>query len=75
MFVTAWKTLSESPVSLSDNLLAQHILFRLSLIMGEEKEARRLFSHMKDQNLIDHDIEHLNRTLQVEGIDSVKEFL
>ena len=75
MFVTSWKTLNDVPVSLSDNLLAQHILFRLALILGEEKEARRLLSHMKDQNLIDHDIEHLNRTLQVEGIKAVKEFL
>lgn len=72
MFVTAWKTLTESKVSLGDNLLAQHILFRLAIVLGEEQEARRLLAHMKSQNLVDDDIENLSKVLQVEGIDQVK---
>jgi tetratricopeptide (TPR) repeat protein len=72
MFVTSWKILTDSKVSLSDNLLAQHILYRLAIILGEEQEARNLFTHMKSQNLIDEDISHLSKKIQVEGIDQVK---
>ena len=75
MFITSWKIITESKVSLSDNLLAQHILYRLSIILGEEQEARNLYTRMKSQNLIDEDISQLSKKLQVEGIEKVKEEL
>ena len=72
MFVTAYHKLTESTLSLSNNLLAQSILFKLSLIVGEEVESRKILSEMKSRNIINDEVLELGKILYVEGLEPAR---
>lgn len=69
----AWEYLQSSPVSLSDNMLAQSLIFKLSAVLEDEVAARATLQNIRSQNLREDEVAELGKILVVEGIGAVKE--
>lgn len=67
--------LQTSLVNLSDNLLAQHLIFKLCVALEDEVNARAALQNIRNHNLIDPEINELGRLMVVEGIIAVKEVI
>jgi len=71
----AWDYLQSSPVNLSDNMLAQSLIFKLSAVLEDEIAARATLQNFKNNNLRDQEIAELGKLLVVEGIAAVKDLI
>ncbi len=71
----AWDCVQSSPVSLNDNLLAQHLIFKLSIVLEDETSARAALQNIRNHNLSDPEVMELGRLLVSEGIFAVKDVI
>lgn len=73
MLMESWRCLDESPVSLSDNVLAQKLIFKLALAFGDENAASASLKILKFQQGIDPEIKRLSEMLETRGIVAARE--
>lgn len=71
----AWRTLASSPVSLVENILAQKLRFRLSILLGMEPEARATYQHMLAHQMVDGDTKRVAELLDVTGFGAARDKL
>lgn len=71
----AWDCLHSSPVTLNDNLLAQHLMFKMSVVLEDEASARAALQNIRNHNLSDPEVLELGRLLVSEGIFAVKDVI
>jgi hypothetical protein len=71
----AWRTLEDSPVSLRENVLAQKLRFKISLLLGYEAVARATWQHLQLGQMLDSDTKRLGDVLELSGIGKAKERL
>ncbi len=71
MMLQAWNTLTESPESLQENVLAQKIRFKLALVLGKEKMARDIYQHIYNRRLYDDETKHWGDRLAHEDFHAV----
>lgn len=75
LFNSAWEVLTSDLRAFSENILAQNILFRLSVILKSESEARKILRHIHSHRLNDSDINALEKQLEDEGFQRLRRFL
>jgi len=68
----ASRTLDETPLSLKDNILAQKLQFRISILAQQEYLARSLFNSLKMQQMLDPDIRSLGDLMEVSGFEKAR---
>lgn len=68
MLMESWRCLDESPVALTDNVLAQKLVFKLALAFGDENAAAAALKILQFQQGIDPEIKRLGEVLDVSGI-------
>ena len=64
----AWQVLEQSPEPLRENVLAQKLRLKLTLLMGDEAAAKATHQHLKIQQMQDLDSKKLGELLEVSGI-------
>jgi len=64
----AWQVLEQSPEPLRDNVLAQKLRLKLTLLIGDEAAAKATNQHLKLQQMQDLDSKKLGELLEVSGI-------
>lgn len=70
LMTPAWQTLSQSQTPLATNVLAQKLLFKLSLILGFESSARSIYQFIVHQDMLDAGISRLGNELQKKGFSA-----
>ena len=68
LLMESWRCLDESPVALSDNVLAQKLIFKLALAFGDENAATAALKILKFQQGVDPEIKRLSEMLEMSGI-------
>ena len=64
----SWQVLEQSPEPLRDNVLAQKLRLKLTLLIGDEAAAKATNQHLKLQQMQDLDSKKLGELLEVSGI-------
>ncbi len=68
LIMEAWAALERSPAPLSDNVLAQKLRFKMSVLLGDETTARAAIQSLKVQQGVDPEIRRIYDQLEVEGV-------
>jgi tetratricopeptide (TPR) repeat protein len=68
LLIECWRLLQESPVALHDNVLAQKLLFKLSLAFGDEQRVMESLTLLKQEQGIDAEIKRLVERIDRLGI-------
>lgn len=68
LVLDSWNTMERAPISLTDNVLAQKLKFKMAILLGDEASARTALQHLKVQQGIDPEIKKLSDQLDIEGL-------
>lgn len=71
----AWQALEEAKSSLRDNVLAQKLKFKLSILLGQESTVRATYRHMKVQQMTDNEISRIGEMLEMSGLAATRDRL
>jgi len=71
----AWRTIEDSPVSLRENVLAQKLRFKLSLLLGDFGVARSTYQHLLAHQMLDADTKKIGDHLELSGPEKARERL
>lgn len=69
----AARVLDESPLSLKDNILAQKLQFKISMLANQEYLARSLFGNLKLQQMLDNETRALGDAIENSGFQKARE--
>jgi tetratricopeptide (TPR) repeat protein len=69
----SWKVLSDSPISLKENVLAQKIRFKLAVLLNDEADAKATYHHMRLKQMADTETKRLGDILENSGNAPAKE--
>ena len=72
---SAWTTLEDSPSNLRDNLLAQKLRFKISILLADDRAARSTLEHLKQHQMLDQESRRLADQLEVSGIEAPRQLL
>jgi hypothetical protein len=67
LILDAWRNLEDSPITLKDNLLAQKLRFRLSLLLNNEEVCRSTYKHLKVFQMLDADLNRIGDVMEISG--------
>jgi len=68
LVLDAWTTLDKAPSPLTDNVLAQKLKFKMSILLGDESSARSAMQCLKIQQGIDPEIKKISEQLERDGL-------
>ncbi len=68
LILDAWTVLDQATSSLTDNVLAQKLKYKMAILLGDEGSARSAFQHLKIQQGIDPEIHRIHEQLDMEGL-------
>jgi len=68
MVSEAWQTLEASPEPLRDNVLAQKLRLKLSVLMGEDAVVKATIQHLKLHQMHDSDSKRLAEQVELNGL-------
>ncbi|NRA43591.1 MAG: hypothetical protein HRU09_01410 [Oligoflexales bacterium] len=71
----AWEQIKRVKAPLHDNILAQKIMFKVSILNEHESTAKSILQHMTHRRLLDNELELLGKELKLGGIQSAKSSL
>ena len=72
MIMDAWTTLDHAPLPLTDNVLAQKLKYKMSILLGDESSAMTALQHLRMQQGIDPEIKRISERLEVDGISTAR---
>lgn len=75
LILDSWNALDESETSLTENVLAQKLKFRLAILLGYESALRAIIRHLQSRNFIDEQINRLINEFEVSGIEYARKSL
>lgn len=75
MVADAWRVLEDSPVPLRENLLAQKLRFRLSILLNLDGIVRATYQHLKLHQMLDADSKRLGDLIDVSGLEAARDKL
>jgi len=75
LIAPAWRAIEDSPVSLRENVLAQKLRFKLSLLLGDFGVARSTYQHLLAHQMLDADTKKIGDHLELSGPDKARERL
>ena len=73
LVLEAWEALEKSPSSLSDNILAQKLRFKMAILLGDETTARNAMQLLRIQQGVDPESRRIFDQLDVEGALAARE--
>ena len=73
MLVEAWTVLDRAPFPLTDNVLAQKLKYKMSILLGDEPSARTAYQYLTIQQGIDPEIKKIALQLDLDGIVVTRE--
>ncbi len=71
----SWNILEESPITLKDNLLAQKLSFRLSLLLAKDDICKSTYKHLKLFQMLDPDLKRLGDLIEISGLAKARDRL
>jgi tetratricopeptide (TPR) repeat protein len=71
----SWVTLDEAGSTLSENVLAQKLRFKLAIVLNYEALARATFHHMKRQEMVDHECARFGEMITTSGFQKAHQML
>ena len=63
MFKDAFSLLSKAPSSLKQNLIAQKVMFKLSVLLNNEYESRQIYAHLRRSSMLDSELQKMGEAL------------
>ncbi|MDA9951223.1 tetratricopeptide repeat protein [Oligoflexaceae bacterium] len=75
MVANAWQVLLDSPSSLGDNVLAQKLRFKLSILLSRVSDFKVTRDHMQSYRMLDDECQKLSDLVAVSGISRAKDQL
>ena len=71
----SWDCLRRSPTSLAQNIIAQKLQFKCSILLGFESYARSIIEGMYDQDFLDAGLAKLRTIFKSQGFFQARDFL
>ena len=75
LIAPSWRVLEDSPVSLRENVLAQKLRFKLSLLLGDFPVARSTYQHLLTHQMLDAETKKTGDYLELSGPEKARERL
>jgi tetratricopeptide (TPR) repeat protein len=73
LLVEAWTILDRAPFPLTDNVLAQKLKYKMSILLGDEASARTAYQYLTIQQGVDPEIKKIALQLDLDGIAAARE--
>jgi len=75
MIFAAWQTIEDSPTPLAENVLAQKLRYRLSILLGYGAVAREVFEHLTRYKMVDDEIRRLSDLVALSGLERGRDYI